>query len=151
MKTLIIYDSVFGNTEKLAKAMADALGAKAAKPADITPDDLEGLELLIAGSPTRAFHALPSVAGFIKGLKKGSLDGVKVAAFDTRISPDEIGSGALKKMVKMFGYAAEPILKALVKKGGAAVSAEGFFVTDTEGPLKNEEEHRAVKWAKEMA
>ena len=148
MKSLIIYDSVFGNTEKIAAAIAGALDAKVLKVSETSAGDLADLTLLIVGSPTRAFYALPSVTNFIKGLEKGSLSGIKVAAFDTRADTNDLDSGALKKMMKTFGYAAEPMLKNLVKKGGiAAADPAGFYVADSEGPLKGDEETRAVQWA----
>ena len=53
---------------------------------------------------------------------------------------------------RIFGYAAEPILKKLEKKRGeAVVPAEGFFVGGTEGPLDEGELERATAWAQEIA
>lgn len=148
MKILVIYDSVFGNTEKIAAAMGDAINAKAIKITDITRQDLDDLDLLIIGSPTRAFRPTPAVAAWIKGLKSDSLSGVKVAAFDTRVSLELVNSRFLNFMVKLFGYAAKPMSEGLVKKGGVAVSApEGFYVTGNEGPLLEKELSRASAWA----
>ncbi len=145
---LIIYDSVFGNTEKIAVAMGVAIDAKVIKVSDITPAALDGLELLIVGSPTRAFNATPAVSGWIKKLDKDSLNGIMVAAFDTRLSLKLVKSRVLNFMVKIFGYAAKPMLAGLIKKGGkAAAEPEGFYVADSEGPLLENELERAEKWA----
>ncbi len=55
-------------------------------------------------------------------------------------------------MVKLFGYAAKPILAALQKKGGQAVAAdEGFYVNASEGPLRDGELGRAAAWAAKLA
>jgi len=55
-------------------------------------------------------------------------------------------------MVKLFGYAAEPIAKRLGRKGGElAVTPEGFLVEGTEGPLKEGELERAAAWAERIA
>jgi hypothetical protein len=88
----------------------------------------------------------------VRGLPSGSLAGVHVAAFDTRISMEDTDSGVLRAMVKVFGYAAKPIGKALQRKGGAeAAPPEGFFVTGTEGPLKDGELERAAEWVGDIA
>ena len=51
MRTLIIYESVHhGNTERVARAMADALGARMVKPADISPGELAQYDLIGFGS-----------------------------------------------------------------------------------------------------
>ncbi len=153
MKALVIYDSVFGNTEKVAQAIGEALGApdnaSVVKVPDVTDDTLTGVDLLVVGSPTRAFKATPATMAWIKALPTGRLSGVRIAAFDTRIAVADSKSGFLKFMVSIFGYAAKPILGALTKKGGqAAAEPEGFFVTDSEGPLKDGELERAAAWAR---
>ncbi|MDW7650182.1 MAG: hypothetical protein SCK29_00780 [Bacillota bacterium] len=51
-------------------------------------------------------------------------------------------------MAKRFGYAAKPIADKLVRKGGSLASTpEGFYVKDSEGPLKDGELKRAGDWA----
>jgi hypothetical protein len=80
-------------------------------------------------------------------LPSGSLRGVKVAAFDTRVAVAE-GPAILKFFVKLFGYAAEPMAKQLVKKGGTqAMEPAGFIVEGTEGPMCEGELERAAAWA----
>ena len=155
MKALVIYDSFFGNTEKVAQAIAKGLGSEhelaVMRVGAVGPEHLSGLGLLITGSPTRAFHATPAMMKLINGLPKNSLKGVTVAAFDTRIVLEDINSRFLNVMVKLFGYAAQPMLNKLLAKGGRkALPAEGFFVTGTEGPLKEGELERAEAWAKDI-
>ncbi len=155
MKALVIYDSYFGNTEKVAQAIGDALGpgenVQTLKVSDVKPEQLEGIELLIFGSPTRAFRATTAINGFLKRIPAGGLRGVKVAGFDTRIALEDVNSRVLNFFVRIFGYAAEPISKKLQKKGGEVAAApEGFIVKDTEGPLKDGELERAAAWAKKI-
>jgi flavodoxin I len=155
MKTLIIYDSVFGNTEQIARAIADALKpqnkVELLRVSSVKPEDVQGVELLIVGSPTRKFTATPEIFSFIKSISIQGLKGVQVTAFDTRISLSDIKSSVLRFMVKLGGYAAEPIAKKLQKKGGdLIIPPEGFFVNDTEGPLKDGELERAAEWAKQI-
>jgi len=152
MKTLIVYDSVFGNTRKVAQAMQEALGAGAGmqKADAVTAGDLKGLDLLIVGSPTRAFTATGAAKGFLSKIPAGALKGVKVAAFDTRMYLPDVDNKFLTFMIGIFGYAAEPMAKKLVRKGGVQVlKPAGFFVKDSEGPMKDGEIARAAAWAKE--
>lgn len=154
MKTLILFESFFGTTEKIARAIGMALGVSdtdIVRVSDVKPGQLAGVELLILGTPTRAFQASPDTKAFLKSLPSKSLTGKKVAAFDTRAEMTEKTPGFLKFMVKLFGYAAEPINKQLVKKGGIqAQSPAGFIVLESEGPLKEGELERAADWAKSI-
>ncbi len=151
MKVLIVYDSFFGNTEKIAQAMGAATGAEVLRVGAVQPEKLMGLDALIVGSPTRAFRPSPATQSLLKGIPAGSLKGVKVAAFDTRIAPDDIKSPILRALISFLGYAAAPIAKQLTKKGGAlALPPEGFAVLGSEGPLKEGELERAAEWAKRV-
>lgn len=75
-----------------------------------------------------------------------------MAAFDTRICIENIGSFLLTFFVNLFGYAAKPIARWLQKKAGDLVALpEGFVVQGTEGPLKDGELRRAADWALQVA
>ncbi len=151
MDTYVVYDSVFGNTEKLAKAVAEAAGAKAVRVLEVRLEALHDTKLLIAASPTRAFKPTPAMTEWLQGLPEGAMKGVRVAALDTRIRVEEIKPRLLRAMAKRFGYAADPMLKLLVKKGGTqAAPPQGFYVCESEGPLKEGEAQRAADWAKTL-
>ena len=155
MKTLIVYDSYFSNTEQVANAIGDSLRSKGevviSKVNDIKVEELDGVELLIVGSPTRAFRPTNPIVTFLLEISDNSLKGVKVAAFDTRICVGDVKSRVLTILVKLLGYAAKPIAKKLKKKGGELIiPPEGFFVKGTEGPLKDGELERAANWAKQI-
>lgn len=152
MKTLVVYDSVFGNTEQVARAMADACQpAEAVQVAAVQAQQLQGVTVLLAGSPTRAFRPTPAMSAWLKKLPANSLRGKRVAAFDTRLPAEEAPSAILRVMVKAFGWAAKPIADRLVKAGGElAATPEGFYVTDSKGPLKQGELERAAEWAKRI-
>jgi flavodoxin len=155
MKALVVYDSVFGNTEKVAQAMGKALGERAEaqvlRVGDVKAEHLAGLDALLVGSPTRAFSPTPAITSWLRGLPRDSLRGVQVAAFDTRFDENNADSAILRFLVRIFGYAAEPIGKRLARKGGElAMPPEGFFVGGTEGPLDEGELERAAAWARGM-
>lgn len=153
MKTLIVYDSVFGNTKTVALAMAESMKESGKSTAvhvkKFSEDMLKGVDLLIVGSPTRGFKPTREIGVMLNLLPAGALKGIKVMAFDTRSDVKKIDNKLLSFMVKHFGYAAEPIRNVLVKKGGTLVKQpEGFIVNDKEGPLMDGEIERAKKWVK---
>jgi len=153
MKTLIVYDSFFGNTEQIAQAIGNSLGSsedvETLRVSDLKPEQLIGLSLLVVGSPTRGFRPTKAIANFLKQIPANGLKGVKVMSFDTRISIADVNSRTLNVFVRVFGYAAEPIADKLKKKGGNLIlQPEGFIVKDSEGPLKDGELERAAEWVK---
>ena len=155
MKALVIYESFFGNTEKIAQVIGDAFSSlmevEVCKVSEVRPEQLKGLNLLIVGSPTRGFMPSPAIKSFLRSIPSGGLKNIKAAAFDTRISEDDAKPRVLRFLMKVFGYAAEPISKKLRKKGAEIIVApEGFCVNDTEGPLKEGELERAATWAKQI-
>jgi flavodoxin len=153
MKVMIIYDSFFGNTEKVAMEIGKALGpgrdVAVLRVSEARHEALKGLKLLVVGSPTRAFKPTGAITSFLKRILPGSLKDVNVAAFDTRVVLEEVNSRLLHVLAGWFGYAAKPIADRLVKKGGnLSAKPEGFFVGGTEGPLKEGELKRTAAWAK---
>ena len=99
MKSLVVYDSVYGNTRTIAQAIGDALpGEVEVRMAGaVSTSDMEGCDLLIVGAPTHGGQPTEAPAGFLEGIQPSALKGVKVAAFDTRLTA---------KWVRIFGYAA---------------------------------------------
>lgn len=156
MKILIVYDSVFGNTEKIALEIGKSLlrygEVRSLKAKDVRPESLEGVDRVIVGSPTRKFRPTPQIVRFLAGLAGDGLKGVKGAAFDTRVDTASIKSPILRFIVNTAGYAAGPIA-ARMKRAGAEVTIEpaGFCVEGTEGPLKEGELARAARWAERIA
>ncbi len=151
MKALVIYDSVFGNTEKIAQAMGPALAVPAVPVGQVMANQLRSLDLLVVGSPTRGFRPTESIIKLLNSLPKNHLAGVCVAAFDTRIVLETINSKALRFLVDKGGYAARTIAKALEKKGGVLIAPpEGFLVTGEQGPLKDGELERAAEWTGQL-
>lgn len=156
MRVWVIYDSVFGNTEKIAQAIGGEFGSQdevgVFRAGDQPSEFPDGLDLLIVGSPTRGFRPTDAVRAWVKNIPAGSLKGIRVAAFDTRFAVKEMKSAIGRFFVGTFGYAAKPIADGLRKKGGElAAPPEGFIVVDTEGPLKDGELQRAAGWARSVA
>jgi flavodoxin len=144
MKTLIVYDSMYGNTEKIANAIGGAITGevKVLRAGDVNPSELEKPELLIVGSPTQGGRPTRMMQDFLSRVSGSVIRGINVAAFDTRFS---------SRWVRVFGYAARRITRSLEKLGGIpVVPPEGFFVEGTKGPLREGELERAAIWAKRI-
>lgn len=162
MRSLVAYESWFGNTQRLAEKIARVL-ADEGEVELVSVDDprpsLDGVDLLVVGGPTHV-HGLSSrrsregareqggrgdvgigVRDFIAGLPNGAR-GPRVAVFDTRVD----------KPVLLVGSAARGIARRLREHGYAlAGEPESFFVGGTRGPLVDGELARAARWARARA
>ncbi len=154
MKIHIVYDSFFGNTELIAKAISKGVSTGSNEVELIRTGEYnteEKPELLIMGSPTRQFSSSPLTKSVLGRIGSRSLKGLKAATFDTRIDLETIQSRPLKFMVDKGGYAAAKIARQLKKKGAEIIQKpEGFFVIDEKGPLKEGEEERAQEWGRKL-
>ena len=155
MKILVIFDSLYGNTEKIALAIGKGLQSagevKVAKVNEVDPEYLDEFNLIVAGSPTQGGRATAAFKEFLSKIPPRSLKGAKIASFDTGI-PGKGRRFFMRLLLKILGYAAPHLAKALVKKGGRLIiQPEGFFVEDKEGPLKPGEEQRATAWAQGLS
>jgi len=144
MNTLVVYDSQFGNTERIAQAIAGALlpfgPAQAVHVDPVHPISLQGVDLLIVGSPTQGFRPTPAMQSFLRDVPSQSLRGLAVACFDTRFRGLLWKSSAAPRMSKqLHSMGAEP-----------TVPPESFFVKamKEEGPLLPGEVERAATWAR---
>jgi len=144
MKTLVVYDSLYGNTEKVAKAIGGGLAGEVTvlPVGEVDPSELKSFDLLFVGSPTHGGRPSPRMKKLLDEVQARGFEGVNVAAFDTRHS---------HKLTVIFGYAAGRIAKSLKKKGGTLLlSPQAFYVEGTQGPLRECELERAAAWAKEV-
>lgn len=139
MACLIIYDSLYGNTQKIADAMANVNGCNSVRIQDFKKELLEGVLLLIVGCPIHGWQPSKPTLNFLSSLPPGSLKGIKVAAYDTRIKTFFSGS------------ASDKVNKKLVSFGGVSVAPPGkFFVKGKEGPLADGEMENAKNWFRDI-
>jgi flavodoxin I len=145
MKALVIYDSQYGNTEKIAKAIGAGFAGdvKVMKVGDVKPEDIAWSKFVVIGSPTQGGRPTPAMKTFLEKLPNDAFTGKRLAAFDTR---------AKSFITKLFGYAADKIEVSLKgKSGNPTAQPKGFFVQSTKGPLAEGEEEKATAWAKAIA
>jgi flavodoxin I len=143
MKVLIVYDSVQGNTEKVAKAIAESLSpseVKIVRPGEASGIDLKTFDVLLFGSPTMGGRPTQPMQTLLAGISPDAVKDKKFLAFDTRIPA---------AWVKIFGYASQKMAKTMSAYGAKPLALpEGFFVSGSKGPLKEGETERAAAWVK---
>ncbi|MEM2631737.1 MAG: flavodoxin family protein [Candidatus Bathyarchaeia archaeon] len=94
MKIVIIYESKYGNTERVAEMIAEGLketvgtevSLQKLKEADL--DKITDYDVILLGSPNHMGGPARSVKGFIDMLGKLRLEGKKFAVFDTYMGKD---------------------------------------------------------------
>jgi flavodoxin len=157
MNVLVLFDTQFGNTEKIARAIGDAFpSAVSVRVQNVRQDEsliLEHVDLLIVGGPTQRQRMTAGLKAILEAIPRRSLKEVEAAAFDTRyrMSPLLTGSAATR-------------IGRLLKKSGAhlIVPTESFFIERDVPPEGQKRRHdiehlepgeleRAVEWARKMA
>jgi hypothetical protein len=163
MLALVMYESMFGNSEQVARAAAEGIArcidvevrdVAAWAPGNI-PDDVD---LLVVGGPTHAFSlsrpgtredAIRQGAGqglTSTGLREwlagvSDLRGLPYATFDTRVT----------RVRHVPGSAARSAARMLRRRHGRiVVPAESFYVNDVAGPLAEDELARARAWGERV-
>lgn len=143
MSALVVYYSKFGNTKRVAEAIAETLqsaGSVRVMCADqLTASDISNIDLLVMGTPTHVANLPKQVRPILEALPKRVLEGVRFAAFDT--------SYKMNWLVELF-TAAKPLNQKLRKLGGKQlVRPKTFYVVGRQGPLYEGEIERAKTWA----
>jgi flavodoxin len=147
-KVLVVFDSSYGNTEKLGREIAAGVEESGlAECKVINIDDVEGEDLSVYdgalfGSPIHAFRATRGIKGAVKKAGKNGLAAKLVASFDTYQAPGHVGKAAGQ---------IEDELKKRIK--GAEVFSPGLsaLVLDRQGPLKDDELPKAREFGKNFA
>jgi flavorubredoxin len=160
MRAVVVYESHWGNTAAVARAIAEGLGpeAQAMNTDEAVGSALAGVELVVVGAPVIAF-ALPregtrkQIAGDVKAptppdvshpLLRSWLDALPEghgwgAAFETRIWWSPRGAtGTIQSKLRRAGYR-------------TVAKAERFVVAGAYGPLRDGELERARRWGAALA
>ena len=154
MHAIVVYESVWGNTAAVAKAIAEGLGdgTRACATDEVVPETVAQADLIVAGAPVFAFGlpterirenigrtetgadlSHPSLRSWLETLPAGH---GRSAAFETRIWWSPRGAtGTIEKTLAAHGY--PPVAK------GAK-----FVVRGKEGPLREGELERAKAWGR---
>jgi flavodoxin len=167
MRAVVVYESLFGNTHKIAEAIA--AGIRAAQPdaevacvpvAEGTAGLLSDVDLLIVGGPTH-------MRGMSSGMtRKKGVEGERQKTPDLQVEPGYDGPGLrdwfhglgkpgrlagaaafdTRAGFRMAGGAADGIARRLRRHGYRVIAAEGYIIEDAQGPLRAGEIDRARAW-----
>jgi hypothetical protein len=162
MKALVAYESMFGNTERVARAVAAGLRLEGVNTSVLDVSraaviHLAEVDLLVVGAPTHGF-SLSRPATRRDAVRQGGRDdaaayGMRewletladesrlplVATFDTRVT----------KVRYLPASAARRAARILDAQGHQIVAAPtGFLVHATPGPLEPHEVDRAIAWGR---
>jgi flavodoxin len=146
-KALVVYDSVYGNTEKVARALAkgledDGVDVDCVRVDAVKFDELSGYDLLVVGSPVHAWSASKPIKAFLERLKSvGGLSGKKAFALDTKMGRSRLAGsagGKIEGKLKSLGLT-------IVKPHASAV------VKGREGPLEEGAEEKFKQLGAELA
>lgn len=147
MNALVLYDSKYGNTERIAETIALALQeALPTRLASIDEVDdceewLRGIDLLVVGGPTHRHGISDRLKTSLACLGDTALGGIRVAVFDTRVHGSRLVTGS----------AAARLAKLLRHRGAwVVVPPASFIVGGTEGPLREGEVERAHEWTRDV-
>jgi flavodoxin len=143
MNVVILCDSKFGNTKRLAESMVAGLREThdvTLRTADEGLGPVAGVDFVLVGGPTHAHGASRPLKDALSAIPAGSLKAARVATFDTRIQMARI----------LTGSAAASASKVLKRTGAEFVAPpESFFVTRDDPPvLEPGEIDRATSWAR---
>ena len=131
---VVIYDSKFGNTEKIAKSLAGGLKmggmeVTCVNTNDVQTESLKDYDFVAIGAPTQMFTASRPMKDFLLKLEGvQGLRGKYAFAFDTKFAS------------RLSGSASKYIEKTLKELGMEIVRPRQSAIVDkTEGPLEGGE------------
>ncbi len=162
-RAVVVVESMFGNTEAVARAVADGLAdtlpTEVVPVADALPRLPDDVALVVVGGPTHAFGmsrrstrdsavdqgahpgdgARAGIREWLAGLDRAHRD-VLAAAFDTRVRRRGVPGSAAKGADRRLRHLRYAVVAA----------PETFWVGGTEGPLLAGELDRARSWGAEL-
>lgn len=163
MRALVVYESMFGNTERLAQAIGEELAAAGTVEVinvDDAPRTLDDIDLLVVGAPTHVF-GLSRPQTRVDAASRWDTDpvtrGTGMRDWLELISPASSRTVAVAFATRMrkprwlTGSAARSATRLLRRAGFGVDAPEDFFVSGMLGPLFDGEIDRAHAWARELA
>jgi hypothetical protein len=156
-KALVVYETVYGNTRRIARAIAVGLAGhctvELVAAADARADIPDDVDLVVVGGPTHAFSmSRPATreeasqrAGGHVSVRRGIREWLeslpegdhrqRFAGFDTRMDMPLLTGAASRSATRMAKH-----------HGFAVLKPESFVVETFEGPLQRGEVERAREW-----
>jgi len=144
-KVMIVYESKYGNTKKVAETIAEGMKVSEIEPVFQNPKEVDlktlgEVDAILIGSPNHMGNATRGIRKFIDSLGKLDLKGKLITVFDTCFEKDF--EKAVKKMEKRIG---EKVPGVNVFPG-LSVRVEG-----TKGPITGGELPRCKEFGEKVA
>ena len=161
MKAIVVYESHWGNTAAIARAIAEGIGpeARALSTAEATTEALSGVSLIVAGAPQMGF-SLPT-EGMLKGIaaeagRAPAPPDLSHPAMRSWLDALPVGSGRATAFETAAWWSPGSAAKTILHKLEAAgyrpiVKAQRFSVQGRYGPLRDGELERAKAWGTSLA
>lgn len=160
MKILVVYQSVTGNTKKVAGAIFEVIRDQKEMKELSQVTSLEGYHMVFVGFPIMGFGPSPEVTNFLANQAAGR----DVALFITHASPedsvplqdwlqkcrDSAANTNLKGMFHCQGEMSEQIADFMLKSGDAQMAEWGKDRPSTVGQPDSTRLQQARDWAKRL-
>jgi hypothetical protein len=159
VKAVVVYESLWGNTAAVARAIAEGIGPDAAalSTSEAVGTAIEGADLIVAGAPLLGFN-LPTEDMRATIAKGGNTPAPDLSHPSMRSWLESVPAGAGQccgfetRIWWSPGSSAKKISESLRAKGySSAGTDEKFIVTGKYGPLKDGELERARRWGERLA
>ena len=136
VKAIIVYESKYGNTKRVAETIVEGMNQVADTEAvlselrDVDLSQIDEFDTILVGSPNHIGRATRSVRKFIDKLGKLNLERKLGAVFDTYLAKDF--EKAVKKMEKQIG---EKVPGLTLVAPGLSIRVNGMKGPITDGEL----------------
>ena len=169
MRGLVVYESMFGNTRRVAEAIAQSLGqfgeVRAVRAHEVAREDLHNLDLLVVGAPTHTW-GMPR-----PNTRHGALDNVRKSGGDLVLQPNADSLPGVREWLETLGYvhslgavfdtrfkaplaftgrAANGIVKVLQHHDVEIVTPPQSFLVDRKNHLIAGELEKAITWGRQL-
>ncbi len=169
MKTVIVYESMYGNTRQIAEAIAGGLGPEnetvVVPVAQARPELLDGADLVVAGGPTHV-HGMSRAA-----TRRGAAEVTRKPGSELALDPGAEGPGLrdwfaglgrvnvpaaafdtrYEGLAVMTGQASKGIARLLRQHGFTVVARPESFLVTRDNRLRAGEKDRAWDWGRGLS
>ena len=153
MKGIVVYDTSYGNTKKIAETIAETLKESGMEADLFSVKKVKKLsakdyDFLVLGSPTRFGTMSFAVRFFLRKVKSKEWMNKPFAAFDTE-NPENIEQARIEN--KEWSAAEKIAVKLREKKMNQLLPVLKAVVLGWKGPLQEGEIERTIEYARELA
>lgn len=160
MRAIVVYESHWGNTAEIARAIAEGIGpeARALNTDEASASVVAEAELVVAGAPIMAF-GLPSdvmvenAGKDPKAPRKADVSHPSLRHWLEALPPSHAAAASFETKLRWSPGGATGAIDERFQRAGfrTIVKGEKFWVSTPYGPLREGEAERARAWGSELA